>query len=230
MNIVGVDPSLISTAVAVNNNLINYCRESDVVTKNGFKKWFQLCEEYVKYEFVSYHKGKDYSEHEIIKLNDYDRISSKIVEDILSLIDSNQDTIIGIEGYSFSSKSGDIIDLVTFSTLLRKKLYNDVSKNLIILSPSTLKKESCILTYTPIDIGKKKPKLEYRNREGISGGSFTKREMFKSIVENENLTDVWSNHLRSIYVEISEMKDIPKPYNDLCDAYLIGKILSSKFV
>jgi hypothetical protein len=49
-------------------------------------------------------------------------------------IDKSLPTKIGIEGYSFSSNAGAIIDLVTFSTLLRKKLF-DLSEDILVLSP-----------------------------------------------------------------------------------------------
>jgi hypothetical protein len=44
------------------------------------------------------------------------KITDTIIDDILH-IDKSLPTKIGIEGYSFSSNAGAIIDLVTFSTL-----------------------------------------------------------------------------------------------------------------
>ena len=44
MNIVAIDPSLISTALVVNGKMINYCRESKVYGKTGMSKWFKLDE------------------------------------------------------------------------------------------------------------------------------------------------------------------------------------------
>lgn len=231
MNIVAIDPSLISTALVVssgdNFKIYNYCNESKVYGKTGMSKWFKLAEQYVTYRFVNYRSFKDYSEGELTKLKDYDRITDMIIQDIKDNIDNTQPTKIGIEGYSFSSNAGAIIDLVTFSTLLRKKLFDQISQNIIVLSPSTLKLESCKLAYKPIDIGKKKPKLIYKNNEGIKGGSFTKREMFLSIIENNKLDDKWSNHCKSIKSEILENKVINKPYEDINDSFLIFKILEN---
>jgi hypothetical protein len=67
--------------------------------------------------------------------------------------------------------------------------------------------------------------LIFKNNEGISGGNFTKREMFLSIVENTNLKDVWATHLKSIKTEVLENKTIKKPYEDVNDAYLLYNIL-----
>ena len=157
MNIVSIDPSLISTAIVVNGQIINYCRESSVYNKTGMSKWFKSAEQFAEFKFINYRKFENYSEGEIIKLNDYDKISDMIISDILSKIDSEKNTKVGIEGFSFSSAQGDLIDLVTFSTLLRKKILDNVTNDVIILSPSTLKLESCKLTYQPIvkEIGRK---------------------------------------------------------------------------
>jgi hypothetical protein len=228
MNIIGIDPSLISTGVVVNGKIFNYCRESDAYNKSGLSKWFKLCEQYITLKFVEYHKFENYSEGELVKLKDYDRITDMILSDIESNIDKNQETKVAIEGYNFGASVGDLIDLVTFSSLLRKKLYDYISKDILVLSPLTLKQESCKLTYQPIDIGKKKPKLVWKNNDGMAGGLFTKREMCLSIIENTTLTDTWSTHIKSIATEIMEGKTIKKPYEDVNDAYLLYNVLKKK--
>ena len=232
-NIVAIDPSLISTALVVSSGnsfkIYNYCRESAAYGKTGFKKWYKMAEEYVNYKFISYRDYKDYSEGELVKLKDYDKITDNIIDDILSNIDLDKPTKVGIEGYSFGSVAGDLIDLVTFSTLLRKKLFDKISQDIFVMSPSTLKLESCKLTYPPMikESGKKKItyKEEWRNNMGIPGGSFTKREMLLSIVENENLNDFWSKHCKSVKDDLLSVSVINKPYEDSNDAYLIYQIL-----
>ena len=233
MNIVAIDPSLISTALVVTSGdtfkMFNYCRESSAFGKTGIKKWFKMAEQYVTYRFIEYREFEDYSEGELIKLKDYDKITDGIIKDILDNIDSTKPTKIGIEGYSFSSTAGDIIDLVTFSTLLRKKLFDKVSEDITVLSPSTLKLESCKLTYPPIikEVGGKKPRQEFiwRNAIGISGGKFTKTEIFMSIVENKNWDDYWTKHCKLVKSDILSISAIPKPYEDINDAVTIYHIL-----
>jgi hypothetical protein len=236
MNIVAIDPSLISTALVVTSGdtfkMFNYCRESSAFGKTGIKKWFKMAEQYVTYRFIEYREFEDYSEGELIKLKDYDRITDGIIKDILDNIDSTKPTKIGIEGYSFSSTAGDIIDLVTFSTLLRKKLFDKVSEDITVLSPSTLKLESCKLTYPPIikEVGGKKPRQEFiwRNAIGISGGKFTKTEMFMSIVENKNWDDYWTKHCKLVKSDILTISTIPKPYEDINDSFTIYKVLEKQ--
>lgn len=232
-NIVALDPSLISTALVVSSGdtfkMYNYCRESSAFGKTGIKKWFKLAEQFVTYKFIEYREFKDYSEGELTKLKDYDKITDGIISDILSNIDTSKPTKIGIEGYSFSSTAGDIIDLVTFSTLLRKKLFDQISEDITVLSPSTLKLESCKLTYAPIvtETGKKvkKVKVEYRNTLGISGGKFTKTDMFMAIVENNVMLDFWTKHCKLVKSDVLGVATIPKPYEDINDAFLIYNVL-----
>jgi hypothetical protein len=231
-NIVAIDPSLISTALVVgvgdDYKIFNYCRESKVMGKKGMTKWFKLAEEMVTYRFIDYREFGDYSSGELIKLNDYDRITDSIISDIAQQIDHALETKIIIEGYSFSSGAGDIIDLVTFSTLLRKKLYDSISRDILVISPATLKLESCKLTYTGINIGIKKEKIVWKNNSGISGGSFTKHDMFMSIVENSAINCHWGKFCRVMKTDIMQSSKVPKPFEDIIDSFLLYKILEKK--
>ena len=236
-NIVAIDPSLISTALVVsspnNFKMFNYCKESKVYNKKGLAKWFKMAEEYIIYRFIDYRDFNSYSEGELIKLKDYDKVSDMIIKDILDNIDSTIPTKIGIEGYSYSSDAGAIIDLVTFSALLRKKLFDKVSEDIEVLSPSTLKLESCKLSYKPIlkESGKKVKKIteEYRNPLGIPGGKFTKLDMYHAIIDDTNYNDPWSKHCKSIIEDIKGVSVIPKPYEDMNDGFILFKYLSKKF-
>ncbi len=234
MNIVAIDPSLISTALVVSSGntfkIFNYCKESKAIGKKGMTKWFKMAEEYITYKYIEYRHFEDYSEGELTKLKDYDKITDTIISDILKTIDLNKETKVAIEGYNFGAQVGDLIDLVTFSTLLRKKLFDLVSQDITVLSPSTLKLESCKLTYEPIrtEIGKKvvKIKEEYRNRIGIPGGKFTKNDMALAIIENDNLNDYWAKHCKLVKDDLKSVSTIQKPYEDVNDAYLMYQILN----
>jgi hypothetical protein len=227
MNLVALDPSIISTAVNVNGKMLNYCRESTAYGKTGMSKWFKLCEQHIDYKFINLRRYESYSEGELIKMSDYDLVTNQIISDILDNINPNEETKVAIEGYSFGSEAGDLIDLVTFGTLLRRKIMERVSADLLVISPLSLKLEACKLTYQPIDVGKKKPKLEWRNNEGTSGGKFTKTDMFKAIIENNNFTDSYSTFLKTISGDVLCNKDIKKPLEDCNDAHLLYLHLKS---
>lgn len=113
MNIVAIDPSLISTGLVVSPGdtfkIYNYCRESKVYGKKGMTKWFKSPEEFVQYKFIEYREFQDYSEGELTKLKDYDKITDQIIIDILSNIDSSKGTKIGIEGYNFGPQVSNLL-------------------------------------------------------------------------------------------------------------------------
>lgn len=223
MNIVGIDPSIISTGMVVNGKLFNYCRESDATNKSGLSKWFKYTEGKLNLRYISYRDFDDYSDGELIKLKDYDTITTQIIKDIKDNIDETKPTKIGIEGYSFGSNVGPLIDLVTFSTLLRKKLFDYISQDIFIMSPSTLKLEACKLTYPPINEGKKKEKWVYRNNDGVAAGSFKKHGMFLCIVENNDFNDDWAKLCKSLKSDIMAATNVPKPFEDVNDSYLVYK-------
>lgn len=225
-NIIGLDPSLISTGLVVNGKLFNYCREKDATNKSGLSKWFKYCEKELILKYIEYREFDNYSDGELIKLKDYDKITSQIIKDIEDNIDKSKPTKIGIEGYSFGSNVGPLLDLVTFSTLLRKKLFDYISEDIIVFSPSSLKLEACKLTYQPINEGKKKPKWVHKNNDGVSAGSFTKHGMFLAIVENTFLNDDWVKLCKSLKADIMGASKVPKPFEDVNDGFLLYHILN----
>lgn len=228
MNIIGIDPSLSCTAMVVNDRKFIYAKQSHGMTEKGrIKKWFEICDTYISYEWVNYTKSHVHSDQEILKLIEYNELTDRIINDIIKNIDNDDVTKIGIEGYSHSSDVGPLIDLVTFSTLLRNKLYN-ITPDIIVLPPSSLKLAACKLTYPPIEKGVRVKKYEYRNNEGMSGGSFQKPEMYKALMENTQLqSDPWVMLLKEHASDILTMNTIPKPIEDMNDAKLLYEILKS---
>jgi len=234
MNIVAIDPSLISTALVANGHIINYCRESDATNKSGLSKWFKYSEPFCDLRYISYRKFDNYSEGEIVKLKDYDLVTDMILDDITSNIDVNKPTKVMIEGYNFGAQVGDLLDLVTFSTLLRKKIYDRITEDIEVLSPTQLKLESCKLTYPPIEkevgVRKKRIEVSYRNNNGIAGGNFTKTHMLMSIIENDEIESEWFKHIKSMRGDLMGMKKVPKPYEDINDAILMYHICEKKLI
>lgn len=221
MNIIGIDPSKVSTGMVINGKIFNYSSKSNAWNKTDLKKWYKAFSKSIEYRFMEYTKYNTYEEEQLAKLSDFDILSDMIIKDILENINPNEETFVAIEGYSYSSSAGPIIDLVTVSTLIRYKILKSVTKKIMVISPSTLKQEACKMTYLPIDIGKKVQKLEWRNNEGISGGAFNKNHMYLALLENKEFTDIpYIINLREHKEELSKM-DIPKPIEDTNDAFLL---------
>lgn len=228
MNIIAIDPSLNCTALVINDKKFIYAKEEYGHTKKGMlTKWFEVCDAYIDYKWTDYPSSSDHSKNEMLKHVSYDALTDLIVKDIQDNINYDEDIIIGIEGYSHSSSAGPLIDLVTLSTLLRNKLIHKVSKNITVYQPTSLKLAACKLTYPPIPKGKKVIKFEYRNNEGVAGGSFKKPEIYKALIENINLNDEWVKILREYASDCLDMKYIPKPIEDMNDAKILYEIIKS---
>lgn len=231
---VAIDPSLSCTAMVVDDKKFIYTTASVAHTKKGeLKRWFQECEEHgvtirVWDDLPEY---ASHSDTEWGKLQRYDEIADTILKDMFRNIYSGVITF-AIEGYSHSSNAGPLIDLVTISTLIRKKILDTVTERkyigtaaLIVFQPTQVKQRAAALTYPPIKKGKK---TEYRNKEGIAGGSFKKHEMYKVLTENTDLhNDPWVEFIRGHEAEVSEMKSVPKPIEDINDAKILYEILKA---
>lgn len=228
MNIVAIDPSLNCTALVVNDKKYIYAKEEYGHTKKGaLTKWFDICDAYINYRWTDYPSSSDHSKNEMIKHQEYDKVTDLIIDDILDNINTEEDTTIGIEGYSHNSTAGPLIDLVTLGTLLRNKLVKRVSSNVVIYQPTSLKLAACKLTYAPIAKGKKVIKYEHRNNEGISGGSFKKPEIYKALIENSSFVCEWVELLREYASDCFAVKLIPKPIEDMNDAKILYEIIKS---
>jgi len=222
MNYIGIDISLNSTAVYIeskdNKKILSFTNKKD---NNIYIKELDRCG--VKFYFHNREVSKNYSENEILKLNHYIMLSELLVLEIINNIDINEKTYCQIEGYSFSKNTSSILDIVSFSTLIRSLLLKSISDiNITIISPSSLKLEVCKLVYPAINVGKKKPKFEYRNNQGISGGSFKKPQMFRAMIDG-NIESPISDMLLS-YKELMDRDKIPNPIEDIIDSIFCCKI------
>jgi hypothetical protein len=225
MNIVTIDPSLNCTAVVINDKKFIYAKEEYGHTKKQtLTKWFEICEPFITYRWTDYPSSSDHSTNEMLKHTAYDKLTDKIIEDIKNNT-TDINTRIGIEGYSYSSAAGPLIDLVTLSTLLRNKLYHRISTDITVYQPASLKLAACKLTYPPISVGKKVIKYEYRNNDGIAGGKFKKPEIYKALIDNYNLTCEWIEMLRMYESDCFAVKNIPKPIEDMNDAKILYEII-----
>jgi hypothetical protein len=230
MNIVAIDPSLSCTAVVVNDKKCVFVNDTLVTTESGkTKKWFAAVEDLCEFRVhPQFQNVADNSTNEINKLNHYDEISDTIISFINANIDHSTPTLCAIEGYSHSSMVGPLIDLVTLSTLIRTKLIHRVDEvSVVIVTPSQLKLKAAKLTYPEIKKGKK---VEYRNNDGVAGGSFKKKEMYTALTDNTGLNCEWVKFLRDSMDEIMCTASVPKPIEDINDAKLLYEIVKADLI
>lgn len=225
MNYIGLDCSLSSTGLYI---LLNDGTEFyyNYMNSDKLSKWHRSLS-YITYRNYENIKSESYSDSEVFKIIQYNKITNMIVADILKHC-KPEETIIITEGYSYSSSNtSSLLDLVCYSTLLRNKLIALPFNEFIIKAPSTLKLETCQMTYDPIIkvIGGKNPREEriYKNSIGISGGNFKKPDMLESVFDCDYIINcAIKKSLLPHRKELFKMRAIPKPIDDMIDAVLLA--------
>ncbi len=218
--------------MVVNDKKFVYASESLALTKKlEYKTWFQSVDSYVTIRTYPEIVKGSYSETEVNKLLRYMQIANDIVTDVMANLDQqSQDGFVGIEGYSYSSAAGPLIDLVTLSTLIRLNIFFSfgVLVEHRVFQPTEVKAFAAKLTYPAIPKNKAGTKVEYRNNEGIAGGSFKKPEIYKALLENPALVgDPWVEYLRDNADEALSLKNVPKPIEDVNDAKILYEIIKN---
>lgn len=220
-NYIGIDISINSTAIYIESD-----KGSKILSINNKKDNNIYIKELDRYgvEFIhtSMNKSKIYSDNEILKLKHFDKVAIFVLEFCIKNINIENNTHCQIEGYSFSKNTSSILDIVSLSTLIRSYLLKNIKNiNISIISPSSLKLEACKISYEPIDIGVKKPKLIYINKDGIAGGSFKKPDMYKAILDSK--INVYIKDFLIEYKHLTERDKIPNPIEDIIDAIFACK-------
>lgn len=141
----------------------------------------------------------DYNLSEGLKMTNARILAERIVI-ILSDIVKGDDVTIGIEGFSFGSKSSSYIDLVMYQTILRDRLIEEFGDVLVVLSPSHIKK-----SFT----GK---------------GNANKELMIKSFIESDD-KKILKNNFHKYCKEKYDSIVVDKPIDDLVDSFAILKCL-----
>jgi hypothetical protein len=199
--IVGIDFSINSTAITIRNDK-GIVMMSFVPNYEPGKSAWKAHEVLQQVLQISTYKKdgsiKDASEDQRIKIRNADRLSSLIVETIgeerLKKVER-----INIEGFSYASKGNAFIDLITYNTFLKCKLYSIVGDRIYVVPPKTLKKR-----YT-------------------GNGNATKCDMLRSYLEKND------NHLCTLIREVVTIKEegeftIPKPIDDLIDSIALAEL------
>ena len=211
MIVIGIDPSLNSTALTVYKDgkysFYNYTNN-----KPNYK-WIKEVNDCVNFQFHEHSNNDDFSESEVDKIDIYDAVTEKVSNDVISLI-GEKETKIFIEGYSYSAQAGRLIDLVTFSTLLRFKLHKNKNVTLHFIPPSSLKKYVAEMVYKPDKKGM------YRDENGKAGGSFDKKDMMVALLHLD-IDSVYFKYIKDRREDLLKPKSIPKPFDDINDSLLL---------
>jgi len=148
----------------------------------------------------------DYSKNEFAKIKRYIKTADDIINLIISITNSKQDYHIAFEGTSYGSKMGtnNMIDMAAGAAILKEQMICQLEvKNLLTVAPTTIKKHA----------GK---------------GNMNKLALWvaflNNIVESPELakTSLFNYCVNEIG---DEVKKVPKPFDDLVDAWFLNHYL-----
>lgn len=224
---IGIDPSLSSTACCI--RIDDRDMFANFTTNKITGKWYKMLESVNFHELSLDTKGYAYSESEIIKALQYADAAKYVWNNIFKMIPRDASYVgIAIESYSQSSMAGPLIDLVTFSTLLRREMLIGMDgaykHHISVVAPMSLKVFACETAYGDRFINPKSKKV-LRSDEGIAGGSFKKREMLKAAADTHNSCPLLV-HIDDVQ-SVLMMSGIPKPIDDLIDAWWLTNYANS---
>ena len=226
MNLVGIDISIDSCALSISRK--DEIIISNFTTQKKSTGWIKKTMDTVDYEFINYtYKDiENYTESEIMKLREFNHVTDLIYNKIVGNINKRDNSLISIEGYNYSMRNtNSLIDIVSFSTILRLKLLKVPRlEKIIIISPMTVKSLACEMSYGSY-INSKGKKIINKNPNGIAGGKFDKKNMMEAFI-NMNGKDRLSVLLNKYKDELLKLKNIPKPFDDLVDADFLRRIIS----
>jgi hypothetical protein len=214
MNFVAIDFSLNSPGICAYNDeskrfhFISYIKEG-----SGTKKEQKLQEEIGLLGDVTLVKqpdfstSKDFSSIELLKIRRFDTMSNQIINLILNVCTDGSGFTIAFEGSSYGSKMGtnNLIDMAAGAAILKMKMLNILRPvDILTIAPTTIKKFA----------GK---------------GNWNKREVWNSFVENRNENESIDTSEFFKFCDglvDPEDKKVPKPFDDLVDAFFLCDLIA----
>ena len=216
LNLVTVDFSLNSPGICIWQSSTNrYQFISYIKPNSGTKAEQKRQEEISTFSDVTLvhqpdwkTKFGDYSKNEFAKVRRYIEMSQDIVAIIVDHIGDTKDYWIAFEGSSYGSKMGtnNIIDMAAGAAILKKHFMDMTQvKDILTVAPTTIKKHA----------GK---------------GNMNKAALWMAFLNNVCESPELANSPLYKYCvsEIGEVKKVPKPFDDLVDAWFLNHYLHTK--
>lgn len=216
MNLVTVDFSLNSPGICIWQSDTNrYHFISYLKPNSGTKAEQRRQEEIETFSDVSLiHQPDwkasvgDYSKNEFAKIIRYKTTAEHLIKLITGITQTTEDYHIAFEGSSYGSKMGtnNIIDMAAGAAILKEQMISKLEvKNLLTVAPTTIKKHA----------GK---------------GNMNKAALWMAFLNNVCESPELANSPLYKYCvsEIGEVKKVPKPFDDLVDAWFLNHYLAAK--
>ena len=207
MNYLAVDFSLNSPGICIfNDKRKDYHFISYIKPKTGTKAEQKLQEELSLLKDVTlvsqpdFTNNESFSSAELLKIKRYDKMADDIINLVLQNSFDGDGFTIAFEGTSYGSKMGtnNMIDMAAGAAILKLKLLKTLSpEDILTVAPTTIKKFA----------GK---------------GNMNKLQLFEAYQKNVNEDQILAKSpLWKIVKDLEIGKKIPKPLDDLVDAYFL---------
>jgi hypothetical protein len=214
MNFITIDFSLNSPGICIysNNkyNFIGYLKPG-----TGTKKEQKLQEDldFLEDTQIAYQpdwtNNEAYSKSEMIKIQRHTQTANNIINMIVEITGNKTPFVIAFEGSSYGSSAGtnNIIDMAAGAAILKMEMMSKLKVlDMMTIAPSTIKKHA----------GK---------------GNMKKDELWTKFLENvlndKSLEN--SSLLAFCKSEVGDVKKVPKPLDDLVDAYFLNHLARTLF-
>ena len=150
-------------------------------------------------------KFGDYSKNEFAKIKRYREMASDIISEIVNIVGTTKDYYVAFEGSSYGSKMGtnNIIDMAAGAAILKNQMMELLCvEEILTVAPTTIKKHA----------GK---------------GNMNKAALWTAFLNNVCESPELANSPLYKYCvsEIGEVKKVPKPFDDLVDAWFLNHYL-----
>ncbi|MDC0008854.1 hypothetical protein OAE73_00675 [bacterium] len=213
MNYLAVDFSLNSPGICVyNDKSKEYHLISYIKPKTGTKAEQRLQEEISLLKDVTlvyqpdFTNDESYSSAELLKIKRYDKMADEIINLVLQNSFSGDEFTIAFEGTSYGSKMGtnNMIDMAAGAAILKLKMLKTLKPiDILTVAPTTIKKYA----------GK---------------GNMNKLQLFEAFQQNVNSDqNLAKSPLWKIVKDLEIGKKIPKPLDDLVDAYFLAAYIAN---
>jgi len=139
-------------------------------------------------------RNENYSIDQKQKIEDSHSLGM-LISEVIGL----ENSLVGIEGYSYGSKGNSFIDLISFNSVMRHIVYTENNSEIIVKTPSQIK------TLAGKGNANKGMRFEYFLQNTTKDPNLEKSAFWKWCVEQKFVGE------------------IPKPVDDLVDAYFISR-------
>lgn len=214
MNFVTIDFSLNSPGICIYSNneyhFIGYLKPG-----TGTKKEQKLQEELNLLgdtqitQQPNWTNNENYSKSEMIKIQRHMKTADDIINFILEITKSTKNYVVAFEGSSYGSSAGtnNIIDMAAGAAILKMEMMSRLEVlDMMTIAPSTIKKHA-------------------------GNGRLKKDQLWLKFLENvlEDSDLENSSLLKYSRDNIGEVKKVPKPMDDLVDAYFLNHLARTLF-